>query len=468
MYDPGSSYSAISIRIPPSSTEPNQQVKNIVIYNNHFHNMGDGRTTPVKKDAVGVAVSPNAENIWIVDNYMHHIGGDGVQVNYDWHNNDSIIPNHIYIGRNIFHDNFENAIDLKTGEDVIVSQNIAHNFGEGHSEIVPEGRGPYTVFRYGPGDGPMDADGLRLSKNNIWTLFNLAYNVNSGDSGAFASFTFIGVEKLADEIYYIGNIAYNCHNDANTSSAFGSLGQEKIYWVNNLAYNCDGGGGFWIANDDPNQSLTLINNIFAESGTDIRGYIVVGTKTQGPSNFSNLTMSNNLFYQDSGPGKISFYEWNANQARLQYSEYTIDELEAAKPDQIQNTIEANPQFLSTDPLSPDFLRPDSTSPTIDNGTDAQVYYDRFYARYGIDISVDFEGNPRPQGAEWDIGAYESVGAGTPSLSPFTKIWNFLKGFLTKETGSAITGNAIIEDGDKRGVEDNFFMKIIEWIKNLIS
>ena len=46
-----------------------------------------------------------------------------------------------------------------------------------------------------------------------------------------------------------------------------------------------------------------------------------------------------------------------------------------------------------------------SSPAIAAGADVQVYFDRFYALYGVDISVDADGNPRPLGT-WDIGAYE--------------------------------------------------------------
>jgi hypothetical protein len=44
-------------------------------------------------------------------------------------------------------------------------------------------------------------------------------------------------------------------------------------------------------------------------------------------------------------------------------------------------------------------------PAIDNGR-ILAAYDYFQSLYEIDIKKDIEGRSRPQGADWDIGAYE--------------------------------------------------------------
>jgi len=374
-----------------------KKLENIVIYNNHFHHCGEGRTRPVKGDVTAVGIGQNVENVWILDNLIHHIGGDGIQPATDNPTENAIIPNHIYIGRNIFHDNFENAVDLKKCQDVIISQNTAYNFGEAYGENSHS-----PPFRYGGGEGGIHPGG----RKNVWTIFNEVYHCDSAD-GAFLSYSVENsTEPFADEIYYIGNIVHDCHNAEGKAAAFGCWNQQNIYFANNLVYDCDGGGGFWLITGEPNENLTLINNIFAESGTNIRGYLNIGTKTQGPSDFANLTMSNNLFFQRRGPGKLSFYQWNSERERLEYTAYTIEEFKKAKPDKSVGTIEADPLFVVAGNNN---FHLQSNSPAIDGGT-VHDYFDRFYNLYGVKIDMDFEGNPYPQGTAPDIGAYESGAA----------------------------------------------------------
>ena len=69
-------------------------------------------------------------------------------------------------------------------------------------------------------------------------------------------------------------------------------------------------------------------------------------------------------------------------------------------------LEADPEFV--DPANNDFHL-QLNSPAINAGTSsgvAQQVFDRFQTLYGIDIRKDIEDITRPQGVEWDIGAYE--------------------------------------------------------------
>ncbi len=73
-------------------------MKNIIIYKNYIHHIGEEWRTPVKKDAVGISVDVNVENVWIIDNLFHDIGGDAIQVASD--SGDVGETYILYIGKN--------------------------------------------------------------------------------------------------------------------------------------------------------------------------------------------------------------------------------------------------------------------------------------------------------------------------------------------------------------------------------
>lgn len=297
-YNPSESYQVIRMKNSHNNAD---LIQNVVIYKNHFHNIGDGRTTTVKTDAVGVSIDANVKYVWVIGNTFNHIGGDAIQVAWDKFASSTEMPQYIYIGKNTARDCYENFLDLKMCQDVIVSENIAYNFGEGYSAVSGETSIP---FRYGLGEGPDD-----VARNNVWTLFNDVYNCNSAD-GAFSSFTGQG-ERRADEIYYIGNIVYNSHNAAGTSTGFFSSGQNKVYWINNIAYNCDRAGYFIGDNvgDASTEKLTLVNNIFDEIHFDsTQPYNLMIGAVQ--SSLDRAVISNNIFQDSSGNAQFRVGVYN--------------------------------------------------------------------------------------------------------------------------------------------------------------
>jgi hypothetical protein len=377
----------------------NNLIEDVVIFNNHIHHNGEGQGP---RDIMSIWVGQNTENIWVIDNNIHHSGGDSIPIMSSSNDPNPLQPNHIYLGRNVMHDDYENAIDIKTGTDVIISQNKMYNFG-------PE----YGYKSYGnayTNHGPDNGSHPHQSEN-IWVIFNELFNLSTDWSGLSTFYNPGGVVPYPDEMYFIGNIVYDCHTSsggfAGKSMAFDSIDQNRVYWINNLAYNCDTGGNFYgdrggvSAFYVPNERTTVINNIFGKRHQDTTiGSNIFLTGTD--ESLNRMVISNNLFYDDGTPVRISLGSYIGGVSQGSTS-YTMSEFMNLRPDLSQGFIEADPRHI--DPDNGNFnLYSDSLA--RDNGMDASAYYNNFLSRYGIDIMVDFNGNPRVQGAGWDIGPIE--------------------------------------------------------------
>ncbi len=338
-------------------------VHDIVYYNNDIH--PDDMISPpgaYEKDTVGIYLAGNSENVWVVDNHIHHLAGDcvggGHGVNYTARN--------YYIGRNILHDADENAVDLKEVENIVVSQNRMYNFSGGSAGSG--GGGTAVVIHYGP----------TYSPRNTWVLFNEIYNAN---------LTGIQVGGGQDyPVYIIGNVVHDIHNAAGSASAYCTWDSDKTYFHGNTFYGVDNG----IKHDVGKETAQLIftNNIVASVGPT--GYhLLVGDSVQR----AKAEIDYNVFFQPGGTVRINWGGPIYNVAQFQ-----------ANTGKCTGCLEADPRFI--DPAHADFrLRPDS--PAIDAGTGSSLY-SLFASLFGVGIQVDYAGAPRPQGDGWDIGAYEFI------------------------------------------------------------
>ena len=119
---------------------------------------------------------------------------------------------------------------------------------------------------------------------------------------------------------------------------------------------------------------------------------------EGDNVADNSELDDNLFWQ--GSGQPIVIQWGSPL-------HTIDStLEfGAFPGGGNNRL-SDPLFMDVGAANFE-LR--SGSPAIDAGNSAIVSpaYGRFTELYGLDIRVDFNGNPRPQATAWDLGAIES-------------------------------------------------------------
>jgi hypothetical protein len=85
-----------------------------------------------------------------------------------------------------------------------------------------------------------------------------------------------------------------------------------------------------------------------------------------------------------------------------------------------SSFERDPRFINARVNNLNLL---SSSPAIDTGI-ANTVFDTYFSLYGVDIKKDIEGQVRPHGPAWDIGAYEFGSSGTlppDTTSPMVSI-----------------------------------------------
>jgi hypothetical protein len=322
----------------------------IVIYQNHIHH----HVTDDPKqggDIHGVRPGVAAKRVWILENDIHHNSGDAIQACHYCEPR----PQFIYIGRNILHEDRENAVDLKHASDIIISQNKMYGYGDATTS-----------------DGSAVVLGSDGMPNRSWVIFNEIYNSKNGIRN-----------EETDNAWIIGNMIYSIKGFA--------IALEKktddLYIIGNTIYNVD------VAIDQlrPDREsfrIHVYNNIFA----NIRGkrrdchLYIPSSKIVGGS-----VLSHNLFWQDGAALKLV---WGTEIEINVTSEFSTDE----------NSLIDNPKF--NDASNADFSLL-TNSPAINNGIENMVY-DQFKKLYGIDISYDIDGNQRPQGLQWDIGAFEYI------------------------------------------------------------
>ena len=375
-----------------TNAESGEVFSHIIIYNNHLHHRGNSEIIE-QNDIMGIAVGSKCEDIWILDNEIDHMGGDSFQGN-----SEGYTLNRVYIGRNIMHDDRENAIDIKRVDGIVVSENEIYGYDTDQGQAI--------ITHYSP--------------TNIWLLGNKIYDSRYGISSA------------ARKLYIIGNVI---HDISGVGITYNS--GENTYLINNVLSNCSSGIGA-----SGTYPTTIVNNvIFNIINTTSGDHLILRGILE-----DNSTAMNNLFYQAGGEVKIN---WGG-------ASYNLSSFQATG--KCQGCIESDPKFV--DSANGNFrLQPDS--PAIDTGNSEIIenLSDLYYSTFGVDIRKDIEGRTRPQdgdgngSAEWDIGAYEYNGGiggmsafspsqALPSKSSFSfvsQIYNWIKRFLTGNTIKEITG-----------------------------
>jgi hypothetical protein len=336
----------------------------VVIYGCYIHNNGDP-DWPEENDYHATAAGAYARHVWILDNHMHGNAGDSVQIESRAIPLDEV-ARYIYIGRNVMHEEGENAVDLKQCADVIVSGNEMFGFDP-------------TMFAYGGSDGTAMVVNNDYPHENIWVIDNDIYKS-------------IKAVRALDSTYVIGNRIRDIYVDSEGLGGYG-VGTycTSLYVIGNTMYNVD--AGVIHTGSGSGEDLAICNNIISLS----RDGLYHVHLSSGMS--AVATVTHNVF--DSGTG-LALINWNGQQSQWDLATFQ------ATTGKGEYCLEGDPLFVDS---SADDFRLQATSPAIDAGTGSGVVagvFARFEELYGIDIRQDIAGRARPQGSGWDIGAFEYV------------------------------------------------------------
>jgi hypothetical protein len=162
----------------------------------------------------------------------------------------------------------------------------------------------------------------------------------------------------------------------------------KTLVENNISYN-NGGSGIHSFNSS---NVDIINNtLYNNNQNPHLTYAQLFASSSG-----NVNIFNNIVYsRDLRPGETKYAMNNASGSDFVIYANNIYYNGGTPSVMGINDVIADPKFVSLDENNPDFLRLQSDSPAIDRGTRT------------LAPSKDFEQASRPQGAKFDIGAYET-------------------------------------------------------------
>ncbi len=210
--------------------------EHIVFYNNHVHhNFGDDRH--------GTTIGRASEYVWIVDNYYHHNGGDAIQFCHGCRKNP---PRNIFIGRNRMHSDRENAVDLKFGKYIIISENTMYGYKVARPDTEWCFDDDSYCGRFSSGsDGSAIIVGSDGAPKNPWIIYNNIYKSSQG----------IRVEEVRSA-WIIGN---TIHGISNRAIALEKRG-DPLHILGNIIHDADTGiDQYWRKNF----ALEIHANVFA-------------------------------------------------------------------------------------------------------------------------------------------------------------------------------------------------------------
>lgn len=295
----------------------------------------------------------SASNIMIDNNRTYDTVKSGVSV--WWSSNVVVDDNDIALACNA-HPNYlaseENISIAASSSNVEVKNNLVHQAAN-----IPDG--------YAGGEGINIKDG----SHDVQVHHNIVH-LDERTDGKPSNRLAFGLDAWSTETYNVSfydNVAYNNATGYVVESEAGATAHD-IYVYNNIAYS-NSGAGFYIPNWAQNETslkrnIQFINNTSYKNGS---GIFINSVKIE------NVVIRNNILSQNGTPIRIG--------SGVPQAQIVSD----------HNLTSADPLFVN--PAAGNFHL-ESGSPAIDTGSSLDA------------PNSDFDGNFRPQGAGFDIGAFE--------------------------------------------------------------
>jgi len=299
-----------------------------------------------------------ASHVIIKGNYTYGTESSGIGI---WYSDNIIVDgNEIEFANN---GGYNENLSISRSDQVEVMNNIVHhgfncpNGGEGIN--VKDGASNVKVHHNLAHHLDKLCFGLDAWQNHT---FNISYYQNVAHDCYHGFIVSSERTGLAESIWVYNNIAYNNRFNGLTVVQWSGEGdglKRDVYFINNTSYN--NGYGFRV-NALNNENVVVRNNILVSNGTNIT--IASGAQAE-------TTVDHNLFYDGNSGG--------------------------------DNAVIGDPLFVN--PSGADFHLQEG-SPAIDAGSSLDA------------PDNDHDGSPRPQGAGYDIGAYEfQSGQPVPTYTP---------------------------------------------------
>jgi parallel beta-helix repeat protein len=323
------------------------------------------------KNNQGILVD-NSSYITIENNYTYDTTSSGIGV---WNSD------------NITIDNNEVVLACNDGEQECITVAVTSNFVIKNNHVHDGGPGTNGAEGIDAKDGSYNGN---IYNNHVHDLNRLGIYVDAWDKPTY-------------NINVYNNVVHDIDgNDCYTLAAEAGGRLENVTIYNNIGYNADGNGINISFNGEaavqPMRDITIINNTLYNNGSGIwGGGILVETPDIENVVIRNNIVSQNRIYQINVEPNVPMQQLTVDHNLIDGYRNYDDEIKGS------DAVEGDPLFV--DASNADFHLT-GNSPAIDAASTAGA------------PGTDYDGNNRPQGAGYDIGAYEyGSSAGTqPAIS----------------------------------------------------